>query len=129
MTKSILVPTTQIIQPSGARTSTQTVGPIINPGYRGAWFTLNVTAGCNATDKLNLRVNIVDPSSGGWVQYSGYADITANGTYRYVLYPGASSAGSTHGNMDAALPASFSVSVIHYTAASITYSLGAHWIP
>lgn len=126
---SMLTPVSQVILPSAARTATNTTALIKNPGYKGVWFYLKVVSGATVTDYINLRVNIYDPVGGGYVQYTSFVNQTAAGDGRFVIYPGASSAGSASGNMDAPLPAEFNISVIHATAASVTYSLTAQWLP
>lgn len=125
---NILLPTTKVVLPLAARTATNYTD-MSNPGYKGLAAVINVTAGANATDYITFQVRMYDPSIASRIHAFQSGNINSVAIYRFVMYPGATSAGGLQGNWDMPLPENFSIWIGHATAASITYSVGIHLLP
>lgn len=109
--------------PLMARTATSYSADLPNFNARGVLVTVNVTA-VGATGGLALRIWGKDPLGGASGRLNAApANITAIGTYQYVLYPGASG-GAVAQATPLPLPRTWYLEVTHADATSYTYSVG-----
>lgn len=108
---------------SAARTSTTASPQQTNHNAKGVMVTLNVTAASGAGG-LTLYVRAINPvtgvSSGGL--NNAPTAVTANGIYRYIVYPGASG-GSVTQATSLPLPRVWDININHGDSSSYTYSV------
>lgn len=113
---------------SAARTGSTTSPTQTSYSGRGVLIFLDVTA-ASGTGGLTVKLRALDPVTGGGFHINvDPTAITATGSYGYMIYPGASSAGGGTATVKqftpAAVPRTWNVSVVHGDASSYTYSLG-----
>lgn len=113
---------------SAARTTTQTQADQINYNHRGIMVVVNVTV--IGTGSITPEIDAKDPVSATYFSLlTASTAITANGTYVYMVYPGATQTAGTNNNVtqDAsfALPRTWRVKLTANNANTVTYSVGA----
>lgn len=107
---------------SAARTATTQAPDLINRNARGVLYALVVTANPGGGQTLQLQVQ---GAVGGVAQFvmNAFATITANGTYLYLIYPGATTVGAITGSLATNAPRTLQTFVIHSAGGSWTYAL------
>ena len=112
---------------SGTFTTAQDSAVFTDDLNRGVYIFLNVTA-ASGTGGLTVILQAKDPISGLYANvYQAAAAVTATGLKLYLVYPGASSAGTeTKGG---ALPRTWKIHINVGDASSYTYSVGVCTLP
>jgi hypothetical protein len=125
----IAPPLDVILLPSAARTAQASTADFINPGSRGIYVWLNVTA-ASGTGGLQVKVQAKDPASGAYSSlHASPTAIIATGQNIYVLYPSGTVITGTSTSYNAVLPRTWRVTVLVGDASSYTYSVGASLLP
>lgn len=95
---------------------------------RGVNLFVTITANPGGAETLTPQIQIKDPISGNYVNYTAFAAITAatNGTFVYTLYPGGAETAATaaHEVQALPLPRHWRVVVTPSASGSFTYSVG-----
>ena len=111
-------------------TSTVTSTDIINVGENlnvtGGYVVVNVT-GASSTPVITPAIRAKDPASGQYINLLvASTGITTTGSYVYLVYPGAGSAGAGVTQVAGyVLPPVWDVHITHHDADPITYSISA----
>lgn len=123
-------PVEGVLLPSAARTANTTVPNQTNENARGVLLILNITGG-QATGGLQPVIQYVDPISGSTpAPAAPAAAVLAAGKYGYVLYPGiGAAANDVKQAINAVLPRTWNVVIIHGDGSSYTYSLSYCLLP
>jgi hypothetical protein len=113
---------------AAAYTSTQTQADQTNPTAKGIMIVVNVTSA--GTGSITPEIDVKDPVSSAYVSImTASAAIVANGTYTYLVYPGAASTAGTNNGLTQTsqnvLTRTWRVKVTANNANSVTYSVGA----
>jgi hypothetical protein len=125
----LLPPADVILAPSAARTATFVTPDFTNPGYRGLYVALVVSA-ASGTGGLTVRFQGKDPASGGYQNLNAAPTaVIATGTTQYVIYPGAAAFAAVTQAVVQALPRTWRFSVNAGDGSSYTYSVGGWLLP
>lgn len=126
---------TVTVASSAARTTTGNSGALIAPTrkvgeYRGAVFTLDITAASGTTPTLDVKVQRFDVVSGQYVDLpsAAFAQKTATGTDDVTIYPGIAET-ANRSVSDVIGEVYRVVWTIGGTTPSFTFSIGAVFIP
>jgi hypothetical protein len=111
---------------SAARTSDPTAVDVSNPGYRGVHLTIDATA-ITATPSIVFTIQGKDPVSGKFYTLLASAAVVGTGTTVLRVFPGATASANVTANDT--LPPLWRVIATHGDADSITYSVGASYLP
>lgn len=110
---------------SSPRTTTTQAPDLVNRNARGVMYALVVTANPGGGQTLNLQVQGAAGGVAQWVM-KAMATLTANGTYIYIVMPGApAAAGAITDTLNAPIPRTIQTLVVHSGAGSWTYVLVA----
>jgi hypothetical protein len=113
---------------SAARTSAGTSQILTNYNGPGIVFTINVTAVSGTSPEMSFTLDLIDPVTGNPTYIGNSANITAIGTYSWVVYPTtgvASPGGQSLGVTTYGLPRTFVLSYnMGGTSPSFTFSVG-----
>lgn len=113
-----------VILASGARTTTQTGGDLLNLGHRGIHLSVDVTSA--GTGSITPKIQGKDANGIYYDLLVGSA-ITSTGTTVLKVFPGASPV--ANGVANDHLPSVYRVIVTANNANTMTYSVGACLIP
>lgn len=95
----------------------------------GCHVVVNVTSGCNSTDKFKIQIIGLDSLNNEYLLLDG-TDITANQPFVFKLAPFVvqSIVGSQANGLSDYLPDNFVLRTVHSTAAAITYSISINFV-
>ena len=114
---------------SAARTATHSSGPYVNTkGWRGVRIYIDVTDD-PASASVVFSIEVKDFLSGDWktiLDSAAVADVT-NGPTILDVYPGSAAVSNTVA--DRHIGKQFRVTATHSDSDSLTYSVGATWLP
>lgn len=119
----------EVLLASGARTATTQSLTMLNHGSRGVAILLDLT-NANSGQINSLEVQALIGAS-TWVTLYQFAavNITTNGGYAFLVYPGAATAGSwKSAPAQGVIPYQWRVQVTHNAAQSMTYALTASYV-
>jgi hypothetical protein len=121
--------TDETLLASAVRSATTNSDDQTNYNGRGVALILNATANPGGGETLSLKVQAIDPVSGGYVDLAdaGVVLTAANGTAVLLVYPGVvdSDLGSSIFGKSGVLPRSWRAVVTHSAGGNWTYSLAA----
>ncbi|SRR5579884_869247 len=123
--------TQEVIDLVSATRTANTSVDLINPGFRGVIFFLDVTA-ASGTGGVKLNVQAKAPGSGNLPTGLLHASTTlrtATGVYFYTIGQGAGTTTGAEVNIGTLLPRSIRATVNHGDATNYTYQLSHCWIP
>ena len=117
---------------SAARTADGTSSTQTNTNARGVVFTINVTAVSGTSPEMSFTINFIDPVTGNPTYVGNSSNITATGTYNFIVYPAnnvSSLGGENLGIIGSPIPRDWQLAYnMGGTSPSFTFSVGYCYI-